>query len=305
MLLVSFLRALRFALQNFWRNIWLSVVTVFILVLTLFSVTFSAGLNVIATQAVSLVKNRVDVSIYFTEKSLEEDVRKVANELSGMPEVKEVTYISKEEALQSFREKNKDNPIIADTLDVLGTNPLGPTLVVKAKDISDFPTILAVVDKPEYSAIVQDRDFEENQLVIERLSDITNRARQIGLIVSLVFSLIAVLVIFNTIRITIYTYREEIGIMKLVGATNAFIRAPFLIESVLYAVLASMLSMILVIPIVAVSAPYLNAFFIGYGFDLLQSFQRHFWPLFGLQLLLGVALSVVSSAIAMTRHLRI
>ncbi len=305
MFFLSFFRALKFAWQNFWRNIWLSVVTIFILVLTLFSITFSSGVNLVAQQAITLVKNKIDVSIYFTEKTLEEDVHKVQDDLAALPEVKGVTYISREEALAAFKEKNAKNPVVQEVLDVLGTNPLGATLVVQAKRIEDFPTILKVLDKPEYQTMIQDRDFEDNQQTIARLSDITNRVRQVGLVVSAVFAIIAVLVMFNTIRITIYAYREEISIMKLVGATNWFVRAPFILESVLYALIASAVALLIILPLVGVSAPYINHFFGEYNFDLLQYFQAHLWSLFGVQVLVGVVLAIVSSMIAIGRHLRV
>lgn len=301
---VSFLRACRFALQNFWRNIWLSVVTIVILVLTLFSITLSSGMNLVARQGVQLVKSKIDVSVYFKPSALEEDVKKLAATLSAMPQVQSVTYISREEALQQFKQKNAANPIIQETLNVLGGNPLGSSVILKAKDINDFPTIIDALDKPEYAAIIQDKDFAENERVITRLSQLTDRIRDIGLLVSALFSIIAALVIFNTIRITIYTYREEIGIMKLVGATNAFIRAPFIIESVFYALIAGVITLLLIVPLVGLSAPFVNNFFAGYGFDLLTYFGAHALQLFGLQILIGIVLSVISSMIAITRYLR-
>ncbi len=302
--LVSLYRAFKFALLNFGRNIWLSLVTVFILLLTLFSITFSSTLNLVAKEAITLIKDRVDVSIYFADTALEEDVREVASALTSLPEVKDVTYITREEALEFFKEKNEDNPVIQETLDVLGTNPLGPTLVVKAKRIEDFPAIIAVLDRPEYAKLIQDRDFEENEQVIDRLSAVTSRLGQVGLLISLVFTIIAALVIFNTIRITIYTYREEISIMKLVGASNWFIRAPFILESVFYALLAGLLNIALILPLIGFSAPFFNSFFSGYGFNLVQFFQQNLWYIFGVQILIGIALSVVSSMIAISRYLR-
>lgn len=301
---ISLFRALRLALQNFWRNIWLSVVTILILLLTLFSIAFSYGLNLVATRAVALVKEKVDVSIYFSEQATDEEVQRVQTALVSLPEVERVTYISKDEALRAFRERNAKNPIITETLDVLGRNPLGPTLVVKAKRIEDFPAILGTLEKQEYESFIQDQDFAENEKVIARLSDISKRIGQVGLLISVVFSVIALLVMFNAIRITIYTYREEIGIMKLVGASNWFVRAPFIIESIIYALIASVLSMALFIPLIGVSAPFFNNFFAGYDFDLLEYFGSHLWPLFGIQVLIGVVFAIISSSIAMTRYLR-
>lgn len=305
MILISLLRAFKFALQNFGRNIWLSLVTVFILVLTLFSVTFSASLNLVAKQAISLVKDRVDVSVYFADTALDEDVKSVANVLTAMPEVKDVNYISKDEALQYFKDKNKDNPVIQQTLDVLGTNPLGPTLVVRAKKIEDFPKIMDVLNQPQYAKLIQDKDFEENQQVVAKLTQVTDKIREIGLFVSSIFILVAALVIFNTIRVTIYTYREEIGIMKLVGASNWFVRAPFVIESIFYALIGCVLTMVIIVPLVGLSAPFFNQLFSGYGFNVISYFEAHFWSIFWLQTLISVVLAMVSSMIAVTRYLEV
>ncbi len=305
MVIVSLLRAFKFALQNFWRNIWLSLVTIFILVLTLFSITLSSSLNLVAKEAISLVKDRVDVSVYFYATALDEDVKNVTSVLTNMPEVKDVDYITKEEALEFFKKKNENNPIIQQTLDVIGTNPLGPTLVVHAQNIEDFPAIMAVLDQPQYAKLIEDRDFEESQQVIGKLTTVTDKVREIGLFVSILFVLVAALVIFNTIRITIYTYREEIGIMKLVGASNWFIRAPFVLESIFYALISGLLTMVIIIPLVGLSAPFFNQLFLGYGFDVVRYFQLHFWSVFWLQTLVSIVLAVVSSMIAITRYLRV
>lgn len=305
MVLVSLLRAFTFAFQNFWRNIWLSLVTIFILVLTLFSITLSSSLNLVAKEAIGLVKDRVDVSVYFFETANDDDVKNISAVLTSMPEVKDVDFITKEEALAFFKKKNEDNPIIQETLDVIGTNPLGPTLVVHAHNIEDFPKIMAVLDQPQYAKLIEDRDFEESQLVINKLTAVTDKVREIGLFVSILFILVATLVVFNTIRITIYTYREEIGIMKLVGASNWFIRAPFVLESIFYALISGLLTMVIIIPLIGLSAPFFNQLFAGYGFDIVRYFQGHFWSIFWLQTLVSIVLAVVSSMVAITRYLRV
>lgn len=303
-MLIPFLRAWKFAAQNFTRNIWLSLMTIFILFLTLFSITFSSSLNLVAREALALVKSRADVSVYFLPASLDEDIQKVQGALTAMPEVKKVTLISRDQALAAFKERNADNPVIQETIDVLGTNPLGATLVIQAKRIEDFPAILSVLDQPDYVKLVQSRDYEENKQVFDRLSSIAARLQQIGLGVGMIFSLIAILVMFNTVRVTIYTYREEIGIMKLVGASNWFIRAPFVIESILYALCASVIVGIVMVPLIGAIAPLVNHFFTGYAFDLVRTFRQHLLLFLGLQFGIGIVIASVSSMFAIGRHLR-
>lgn len=302
---VPFIRATRFAWQNFWRNVWLSVVTIVILILTLFSITLSVGLNLVAGKAITAVKERVAVSMYFTPEALEEDVRAVQERLQTLPRVKEVQYISREDALAAFRERTANNPVVQETLETLGDNPLGATLVVKAQTIDDYAAVLDIAQSPEYESIIDDIDYEESQEVIARLTSITNRVSTIGLIVSLVFSVAAALVIVNTIRITIYSYREEIGIMKLVGATNWFVRAPFILESILYAVVAGIICLFLVLLLGGISAPYLDQFFAGYELNLVQYMQANIGWIFLFQLGVAIVLAMLSSLIAIGRHLKV
>ncbi|MBI3956727.1 MAG: FtsX-like permease family protein [Candidatus Kerfeldbacteria bacterium] len=302
---VSLLRILRFATQNFFRNFWLSLVTIFILFLTLFSITFSTSLNIVAEKAISAVKERVAVSVYFRQDALEEDVRNVQETLTALPAVKEVSYVSRDEALQLFRERTLNNPVIQETLEALGENPLGATLVVKATSIDKYQSIVALLRKPEYDKVIEDLDFEESEKVIGRLSALSERARTVGLAVSATFSIIAILVLFNTMRITIYSYREEIGIMKLVGASNWFVRAPFVVESVLYALIAGLICLVIIVVLVGVSAPYLNQFFAGYNVDLVGYLRQHFAAIMAFQLAVAVVLAGVSSLIAVGRYLRV
>jgi cell division transport system permease protein len=224
-----------------------------------------------------------------------------------MSEVKELNYISASEALENFKEKNKDNPTILESLEAIGENPLGATITVKAKNLEDYPTILKSLEDEKYKDIIQDKDkdFENNQQVIQTLTRITKKINQVGLILAVVFSLVAILVVFNTIRITIYTHREEIGIMKLVGASNIFVRAPFIFESIFYGILASLICLAILYSLINTISPFLDRFFEGYSLDVVGYFNSQFWIVAGLQLLFSVFLSMVSSAIAIGRYLRV
>lgn len=298
-------RAIKFAVQSFFRNIWLSLVTVIILVLTLFSVTLAAGINVVADKAIASVQNKVDVSVYFKPSAKEQDILNVRYRLEGLPTVEAVSYTSQDEALEKFKAKHEDDTIILDSLKQLESNPLGATLIIKAKSIDDYPSIMAVLDSADYSSLIQDKNFADNQTVIQHLSDLSNKVKRIGIIISGVFVVIAVLIMFNTIRITIYTHREEIGIMKLVGASNWFVRAPFLVEMLLYALFAVVISLALLYPFLGVIGPQLNSFFAGYDLDLVTYFASHFWRIVGLQFAFVLLLSAFSSSIAIGKYLRV
>lgn len=304
-MLVFLFRAIKFSLQGFFRNIWLSVVTVIILVLTIFSITVAAGLNVVAKQAIVSVQNKVDVSVYFKPSAGEKDILNIRSRLEALSQVKEVAYVSKDEALSQFKSKHANDPVILESLSQLSDNPLGGTLVIKADSIDQYPSILTFLDNTEYNNLIQDKNYDDNKAVIDRLSDLSAKIQRIGFIISAIFALIAILIIFNTIRINIYTHREEIGIMKLVGASNWFVRAPFLVESVLYAVLAVIICLAILYPLLGVVGPQVNNFFEGYNLNAISYFNSHFWQIIGWQLAFSIVLSVLSSSIAIGRYLRV
>lgn len=304
-MLLFLYRTIKFALQGFFRNIWLSIVTIIILVLTLFTITVVAGINVIAEKTIKSVQDKVDVSVYFKPDAQEQDVFAVRDKLGALSQVKQVTYVSKEEALAKFKAEHGDDPIILESIEQLEENPLSATLIVKAASIDEYPAILSVLDLPAYQESIQSKNFDDNQAVISRLSDLSNKLQRVGIIISVIFIVIAVLIIFNTIRINIYTHREEIGIMKLVGASNWFVRVPFLVESLFYAVLAVAVTIAILYPLMSVIAPQLNSFFEGYNLDLVSYVNSNLWQIIGWQLLLSTVLGVVSSGIAMSRYLKV
>ena len=305
MFFVSIYRTIKFAFKNFWRNIWLSVVTIFILILTLFSISLIMSLNAVTDQTIKSIKDKVDIDIYFSSEISEEEIMNVSAFLKNSNKVKEVAYISAEDAWEDFREKHKDDPEISESVEELEGNPLPASLVIKANELEDYGEIVNMLDSSEYSSLIQSRDFETNQEVISKLSNITSRVYQLGLVISGIFIFIAILVVFNTIRITIYTYREEIGIMKLVGATNWFVRAPLILESILYAVIASLITIGLLFLVIQFASPHLNNFFEGYDFDLLNYFYQYYWQIFGMELLISLVLCVFSSMIAIGRYLKV
>jgi len=307
MIFTSSYRALKLGWQNFWRNRWLSLVTVLILILTLFLISLIVTVKVVADKTLDSVKDKVDMSVYFSSTADKTDVAELQKRLQEMPEVAEVIYVSPDEALTKFKEDNKDNPVVLEAIQALDTNPLGAALVIKAKKLSEYPSIIDVLDEPVYQAIIQDkaRDFENNQSIIEKLSNITDNINKFGLVLAAIFAVIAILMIFNTIRINIYSYREEIGIMKLVGASNGFVRAPFVIESIIYALIASLICLGLIFTLINTIAPFLNRFFAGYELDIVTYFNHNFLLILAGLIILSIVMCVLSSLIAVRRYLRV
>lgn len=303
--LSSFFRILSFAWQGFWRNFWLSVVTISIIVLTLISINFLIIVNVITEQSINFAKNKIDISLYFKPDITESQVLEVKTYLSSLTQIKEINYVSQQDALEKFKQLHREDKIIIDSLEELTTNPIGATLQAKAKDINDYPAIIEVIENSKYDELILEKNFDNNEIFIDRIKNISSNVQTIGLFTSGVFALIALLIVFNTIRIAIYTHQQEINVMKLVGATNWFIRSPFIFEGVLYGIIATVIGFVLIYPMLNLMQPYISNFFLTDEFKIVEYFNKNFWVIFGLELLSIILLNIISSSIAIRRYLRV
>ncbi len=304
MFLVSVFRVLKFAVVNFWRNIWLAIVTTTIMSMSLFVVMVLLGLNLVISQAINSLHEQVDVSVYFKSDITPEVVQEFQTNLQQIPGVKEVVYISKSDALDNFRNKFADNPVILESLNELEENPLGDTLIIQAQSINDYDLVLQVLNSEELSAFIQEKNFQDYDSIISKISEISSTINRIGLFLSVLFLLIAILVTFNTIRIAIYTYRSELGIMRLVGASKAFIEWPFFVEGVMYAVLSVIITTVAIYPMAGAAQPFLDKFFGTSTLNLISYFNSNFFKIIGLQLLGASFLSIFSSWLAVRRYIR-
>lgn len=282
----------------------MSIITIFILFLTLFSISIIAGLNLAADQAIKAVKDKVDVDIFFNKETSESDVLAAQTFLQDLENVKTVQYTSPEQALENFKNSHLDDENIQQSLEELEDNPLPSSLTVKADNLNDYDGILKSFEESEFNQYVQDKNFVDHKVIIDKLSLITKRIYQIGITVSIIFIVFSLIMVFNTVRIAIYSHREELSIMRLVGATDWFIRAPFILEAILYALIASIGTMLLLYPLVLGATPYINHLFEGYDFDLLYYFHIYWWQIFALQLFISLILSIVSSMIAISKYLK-
>jgi len=302
---ITVYRTTKFAALHFWRNFWISAITIFILTLTLFIVSLVGTLNLLADQAIRSVENKINIDFYFTANAKEDDILAAKVYLESLPSVKTVRYTSKKEALEKFKQSHVDDPSITAALAELDTNPLPATLSVQAQALHQYQGIIDQFSTTNYDQLVEKKNFSDHQAVIDRLSYIVNRVYVAGIVVSGIFVLISIVMMFNTIRMAIYSHREELGIMKLVGATNWFIRAPFLLEGVLYAFFASILAFALLAIIIFSVAPYVNNFFTGYDFSLDAYFIANIWLVLLIQFGLSLMLSIGSSMLSIGKHLKV
>jgi len=307
MFFIEFARIIKFAGQNMLRNFWLAIVTITIITLALFTTSSLLIFNLLTQHTLSVVQNKTDIYIDLTKDATIEQSRILVDELAKLDAVKEVEFITPEDTLAKFKERHQDNPLILQALDSVAENPFRGSIRLNVKEISSFPTILNELSKKEYSQYleIEDQDFTDAKLLIEGISSYSQKIQQGGLLISLLFIIISILVVFNTIQVGIYTHREEIGIMKLVGASNSFIRSPFLIEGLIYSIISVAILTAILYPLLAFVQPYVNQFFKDYSANLIDLLNQNFLRIFGLQLLLAAVITTVSSFIAVRRYLKV
>lgn len=301
-MLASIQRVFKNGAVNFYRNGWLSTATISIMVLTLLVVSSLMILSITTTVAVETLQNKIDITIYFSKDASEDKIAKVASELNNLETVKNVEYISKEDALSKFKDKHKNNSLLLQSLVELDDNPLQSSVNIKANDPSNFANIVSFLESGSAKDIIDKINYYENQTMINRLTGFIRTTRQFGLALTIVFSMVAFLVSFNTVRVAIYTAREEISIMRLVGASNWFIRWPFLVEGFLYGLIAAIATVAIFYPALSFASPYINAFLPRA--DIYNYFKENFFQFFGIISAIGVGIGVISSFIAIRRHLR-
>lgn len=299
---VNLKRILKSGYSGFRRNDWLSMATVLIMVLVLFVMGGLVLVSALANTVLANLESKIDISAYFKPETPEQFIFDAKKEIETLPQVAEVQYVSEEDALAKFKERHKGNALILESLNELGENPLEASLNIRARDPLGYAAIGDFLARKNYK-LVDKINYFENQELIERFGAILGVVKGWGAVVLVIFAFLAVLVAFNTIRLAIYTAREEIGIMRLVGATNWFVRGPFLVSGLIYGFLAALVSTVLFFPLTWLLAPKLM--FLVPQFDIFSYFISHFLQFFGLMLLAGTALGASSSLIAIRKYLKV
>lgn len=300
----SFLRIFKFALQDMVRNIGLSFMTVFILILMLLSMNTLLFIRLVTTEATTSIRDQIDVSVYLAAESSPEEVDEVFTYIASLPEVSQAVFKSEEEVLAEFRALYQDNEDILASIDELDENPLGATIVVKTESPADYATVIEALSVPEYETIVESKTFTDTQGAIEKIDAITTNVERFSAALTAFFGIIAFLIIFNTVRVAIYTQRIEISIKKLVGATNWFVRGPYVIESIVFSVVSTAIAIVLVYFSIGMLDPYVGVV-LGNPSFLTNYYISNILSLAGLQFGIVFFLTLFSSMLAMRRYLRV
>lgn len=302
-MLFSLIHILRNGFIDFWRNKWVSQATVAVMTITLLTVVsffmFSSAIN----SVIDNLKARMDISVYFKIDTNESDILRVKKNLESLEQVKNVKYVSRSDALSLFKRRHQNDPLILQSLEEIGSNPLTASLNIQAKEpAADFPFVSQFLNK-NYHALIDKVNYQENKEVISRIGHFSSGVKKAALIITFVLILVVILVTFNTIRLTIYSVRDEIGIMRLVGASNNYIRGPFIVEGAIYGILATLLSTSIawiIFRILSIKmAPVLL------DFNLYQYFSGNIWSIIAIQVAIGIGLGTLGSYVAVRKYLKI
>ena len=295
-------RIVHYGVKNFWRNGWLSTTTVIIMILCLSVAVGLIMFNVVTTRVIASVENKIDISVYFKTNSPEDQILSLKQSLENLSEVKAVDYISRDQALEIFKEAHKAKEEITQALSELGENPLEASLAIKAHEPDQYAAIASYLTASSLANLIDNVSYSENQPIIDFLNQIIKNVNRGGFALTLLMAFFAGLVVFNTVRLAIYSNRDEIGIMRVVGASNSLVRGPYVVDGVLAGSLAAIFSVILSAPIVYVVSPYLKV--AVPGLDMFEYFYTNILMLFGYQLLFGILIGAFSSFVAVRRYLK-
>ena len=293
---------------SFARSGSVSFATVLIMTVTLTIIGSLIFLSAILTNTLQTIQDKVDVNAYFVTTANENDILAIQNKLEQLPNVAHVAYTSRDQALADFRTRHATDQLTLRALQELGDNPLEASLSIKAKNPAQYADIVQYLStdpslSPNGTSLIDRVNYFQNKNVIDRLTAAIHATEQTGSIIVLLFALASVIITLATIRLAIYTARDEIAIMRLVGASNMYIRGPFIVAGVISGVLASIISLIIFYPATWYAGNALSSW-LG-GFNLFTYYLSHFAIVCGILMGSGIFLGAFASWIAVRRYLRI
>lgn len=305
--LVTFSRILNTGAVNFIRNAWLAIAAMAVMVVTLSIVLFSLLANATFGHTISQITDKIDVSVYLKDDIADSQRTKLLNDLKQLPNVKAVSYVSKEEVLQKYIKDNAGNSSLLSAVSQTD-NPLPATIQIKPRDLNKLGEIKSYLSKNDIAALQSDQPSYsgDRKEAIDKITHATNILQRVGVIAVLIFAVISVLIIFNTIQMAIFNRRDELTIMRLLGASTWYIRGPFVVESIIYGIISAIISVALIHSAFVAAHSTLEATSLGL-LDInysAQYFREHFWILLLLQLGVGILIGAASSTVATQRYLK-
>ena len=303
--MTRFSRIAKAGFLNFKRNGLISWASVLVVTITLSVITMIILLQAVLHFSLDQIKSKVDVTIYFTVGAPEDKILALKQSIEKLPEVANVSYTSSDDALKIFRDRHSSDYPTIQALDEIGTNPLGGYLNIKAKEVSQYENIANFLSSDDSlvlgsSAIIDKINYNQNKLVIDRLNAMISGAQKFGFMLTLILIIISIIITFNTIRLAIFISKEEIGVMRLVGASKMRVRGPFMIEGAIYGATATIITLILFWPATAWLGHSMTGFL---GLNVYDYFISNIFEIFVILLVSGVVLGMISSFLAVRRYL--
>lgn len=307
MIITKLRRTIKSGAISFWRNSSVSLASVLIMTVTLTVISMILFFGVVMSSTLETIKSKVDINVYFVKTASEADMTTLADSLKKMPEVASIEYVSRKQAYDTFRERHAGEEATLQALDEIGENPLPASLNIKAKDPSQYDAIVtALKDKEQAivgSVIIDKINYTKNKQAIDAINRIITASNKLGFLIAIFFAIVSILITFNTIRLAIYIFREEISVMRLVGASETYIRGPFVTVGILYGLVSAILTVLLLIPLTHSLGEWTDK--LGTGMNLFAYYQAHLvYIILGL-VAGGTVLGAISSFLAIRRYLKI
>jgi cell division transport system permease protein len=303
-MLTNFNRIIRFAFQDFSRNKGISIAAIFILLVTITLVTGLWFFHGMMSYMTAEIQNKIDIAAYFKEGTLEKDILAAKDEILKItPEIKGIDYVSQDQAMAIFNEKHGKNAALIKAIEQVGSNPFLPSLNITTNgDPVQYEQIANTLQNSDFARIIEKVDFSEKKETIQKIYSITSNINLFGLLLSGVLVIVAMLVVFNTIKLAVDSSKEEINTMKIVGASSWFVRGPFIVQGIIYGIVAFIFCFLLSGLTAFLLSSKISA--ILPGFNLFDFFLTDLWIFALIQLGFGVGLGVISSFIVVKKYLQ-
>jgi cell division transport system permease protein len=305
--LITLWRIIKTGAQNFVRGLTLAIAAMAVMVITLTIILFSVIASATFNHTIKGITDKITVSVYLKDSVKDTERNKLIDDFKALDNVKSVEYIDKEQALEEYKKANADKPDLLSAISQTD-NPLPASLRIKLNDPNDTGALKALIEKPDVKALQSDPTSYsgDRREAIDKITQAARFLNEAGVAGVIVFTIVSMLIIFNTIRMAIFNRRDELQIMRLLGASTWFIRGPFVVETIIYGIISGLISVTLCETLFSVSANAFDASSLGL-LDIKFAndyFAQHFWLILTIQLAIGILIGAASSVIATRRYLK-
>ncbi len=305
MFLTKLKRIIKSGAISFWRNGSVSLASVLIMTVTLTVISMIVFSGVVLSSTLETIKSKVDINVYFVKSASEDEILATIKDVQKRPEVAEVKYISRKDAYDRFRARHQEEEATLQALNEIGENPLPASMNIKAKDPSQYDAIVEYVKQKSTGDenIIDKINYTKNKQAIDALSRIITASNKLGVLLVIFFAVVSILITFNTIRLAIYIFREEISVMRLVGASETYIRGPFVTVGVLYGIVSAIVTVLILFPLSHWAGEWTEK--LGTGVNLFNYYQNNLGLLVLSLAVVGAFLGAVSSFLAIRKYLKV